>query len=145
MPIEKTGVRGQSNTYNTEKVIDWIVKRAGDTDGEMERARLRLILAQAKNAELDAAEKEGSLITLETMKMMWGNVLAAFRARILSIPSRLTPQITTIRDPKKIDKIVKDALHEALNELAEYDPSHNSKPENSRKGRAKNSSGTNAS
>lgn len=145
MPIEKTGVRGQSNTYNTEKVIDWMIKRATDTNGEMEKAKLRLILAQARNAELDAEEKEGSLISLDNMKGLWGNVLAAFRAKILSMPNRLTPLITTHRDPKKIEKILKDACTEALNELAEYDLEPHKERKASRKGSAKDSSSTAAS
>lgn len=145
MPIEKSGMRGQSNTYDTEKVIDWMIKRATDTDGEMEKAKLRLTLAQARNAELDADEKEGSLISLENMKGLWGNVLAAFRARILSMPSRLTPLITTHRDPKKIEKILKDACTEALNELAEHDPGTHKERKSGRKGSVKDSSGTAAS
>ena len=144
MPIEKTGTRGQSNTYDTEKVIAWLVKRATDTDGEMDRAKLRLTLAQARNAELDADQKEGSLISLDDMKALWGNVLAAFRARILSLPSRLTPQIAGLRDPKKIDKIMKDSLHEALNELAEYDPASNTKSKTGRKGSSKGGGGSTA-
>lgn len=145
MPIDKNGARGQSNLYNTAKVIEWMIKRATDSTGEMERAKLRLIVAQATSAELDVQEKQGTLITVDAMKLMWASVLGSFRARILSIPSRLTPQISGLRDPKKIDKLLKDTLHDALNELAEYDPTHNIKAKAGRKGSPKNSSGTNAS
>lgn len=145
MPIKKNGARGQSNTYDTEQVIEWLLKRASDTDSEMERARTRLTSAQADKTELEVEQLRGNLISLDNMKSLWGNVLGAFRARILSIPSRLTPQIATIRDPKKIDKLIKDALHDALNELSNHDPENPPQSKSRRKGSVKNSSSASAS
>ncbi|MAR56943.1 MAG: hypothetical protein CMM93_07145 [Rickettsiales bacterium] len=139
MPIKKNGARGQSNTYDTEHVIDWMIKRASDTDSEMERARIRLTSAQADKTELEVEELRGNLITLDNMKGLWANVLATFRSRILSIPNRLTPQLAAVRDPKKIDVLLKDALYEALNELANYDPDTRIESKKRRKGSAKNS------
>jgi terminase small subunit / prophage DNA-packing protein len=140
MPIKKAGERGQSNTYDTEKVIDWLLKRASDSEGEMEKAKLRLIMAQAEMEELKVKEKKEELISLEKMKYLWANVLGSFRSRVLSIPTRLTPQIMIHKDPKKIERLIKDALYEALNELAEYDPESNSERKGRRKGGAKDSS-----
>lgn len=125
MPIEKEGKRGQSNTYDTAKVIEWLVKRAADSTGEMDKAKLRLAIAQANKAELEVEEMQGDLIPLEKMKAMWAGVLATCRARILSMPTRLAPVLINTKDPKKVEKVVRDACHEALNELAAYDPEAN--------------------
>jgi phage terminase Nu1 subunit (DNA packaging protein) len=122
MPVEKQGKRGESSSYDTEKVIDWLIKRANDTDSELERARIRSINAQADKTEIEVETMRGNLIPLEAMHGMWSDVLAAFRARILSIPSRLTPQLASIRDPKKIERLLKETHNEALQELADYDP-----------------------
>lgn len=135
IPIIEHGSRGKESKFDTEAVIEWLIARA--TNGkEIEAARLRLTLAQARNAELDADEKEGRLIPLESMGALWSNVLTSFRARILSIPSRLTPQISATNEPAIIDKLIKTALHEALNELAEYDPTSNNKKPSKGRGRS---------
>lgn len=138
MPIASSGARGQANRYDTQKVIEWLIKRASDQSSKMDAAKLRLTIAQAEKAELEVKEMHGELIAVDDMKMMWSNVLAAFRAKVLSIPSRLTPQLTHLNDPKKIDKIIKETLFEALNELAEYDPEHHGSAKKRYKGRAQN-------
>lgn len=127
LPIEKEGKRGESTLFNTEKVIDWMVKRASATDAELERARIRSINATAEKTELEVEEMKGNLIALDEMKGMWAKVLGAFRARVLSMPSRLTPQLAAVRDPKKIEKLLKDTCYEALTELSEYEPENNPK------------------
>lgn len=137
LPIKKNGLRGQSNDYDTATVIEWLIKRASDTDAEMERARIRLTSAQADKTELEVEELRGNLISLDNMKYLWANVLGTFRARILSMPTRLTPQISTMKDPKKIEKLLKDSLHEALNELAEYDPETDQERKGRRQGSVK--------
>lgn len=122
MPIETQGERGQSNTYDTEKVIDWMLTRSNSNAKRLEEANLRIALSNAELAEIRVQEKREELIPLDKMKYMWANVLATFRARVLSMPTRLTPIIITHKDPKKIERLLKDACHEALNELSEYAP-----------------------
>lgn len=139
MPVEKEGARGQSHTFDTAKVIDWLVNRASGRD-RLEEARIRHTLAQAEKVELEIEELRGDLISLDKMKGMWGNVLATFRARILSMPSRLTPLIVTHKDPKQIEKVIKDSCNEALNELSQYDPSTDHKRKGRRAGSNKGSS-----
>lgn len=141
MPIERVAKRGQSNTYDTEKVIDWLVGRASSKD-QLDQARIRLTTAQAVKAELEAEEYLGNLISLEKMKETWANVLSTFRARILSMPSRLTPLITVQKEPKKVERIIKDSCVEALNELANYDLDSHHKGKGRRAGGAKGSSTT---
>lgn len=125
LPVKKIRERGQSNDYDTADVINWLIKRASDTSGAMEKAKLRLTVAQADKAELEADELRGSLIRLDDMKTAWLNVFGSFRARILGMPARLTPQIAALRDHVKINNLLTDYCHEALNELAQYDPEIN--------------------
>lgn len=138
MPMEKIGARGTSNVYDTEKVVDWLVAKASGND-EMERARIRLTTAQAMKTELEVEELQGALIPLDKMKMMWAGVLTNFRAKILSMPTRLAPLIVTQKDPKKIEKIVKDYCNEALNALSEYDPEAHQERKKRRQGSTKGS------
>lgn len=144
MPTEKTGTRGEKNEYDTAKVIAWIIKRESDAITKMDAAKLRLVEAQADLEELRVAEKREELISITQMKLMWAGVLGTFRQRIQSLPTRLTPQIIIQKDPKKIEKIIKDGCNEALNELALYDPEAHEKAAASRTGSAKGSRATTA-
>lgn len=138
MPIKKLGERkGQSNTYDTAAVIDWLIKRSSDTNTAMEKAKLRLTEAQAEMEELKVLEKKEELIPLDKMKHLFSGVFASCRARILSMPSRLAPVIATHRDPKKIEKVLKEACAEALSDMANYDPETHDKTAHSRAGNAK--------
>jgi terminase small subunit / prophage DNA-packing protein len=138
MPIHKEGARGKSHTFDTEVVIDWLIARASGKD-QLEQARIRLTIAQAMKAELEIEEYLGNLINLDKMKHLWAGVLASCRARILSLPSRLAPVVATHRDPKKIEKVLKEACDEALTDLANYDPETNDKATPRRTGNAKGS------
>lgn len=139
MPFIPASGRGKANTYDTEAVIDWLIAKEKDKDGAFTRAKLRLIEAQAEMAELDVLEKKELLIPLDKMQHLWAGVLASCRARILSIPSRLAPVIATHRDPKKIEKVLKEACDEALTDLANHDPETNGKAAPRRPGNAKGS------
>lgn len=139
IPVEKKRSRGKSNDYDTAKVIAWLMQRERDAITKMDAAKLRLVEAQAELEELKVAEKKEELIPIDKMKLMWAGVLGTFRQRIQSLPSRLTPRIVIERDPKKIEKIIKDGCTEALNELAMYDPETHEKTKAGRSGGAKDS------
>jgi len=142
--MEKSGSRGTANTYDTAAVVDWLIARASGSD-EYDRARIRLTNAQADKVELEVEELHGNLIPLDKMKAMWAGVLGNFRAKILSMPTRLAPLIATQKDPKKIEKIVKDFCNEALNALSEYDPEAHQERKKRRQGSTKDSSTSAAS
>ena len=50
------------------------------------------------------------------------DMLGAFRARILSIPSKFSPQLVGLTEIPPIKVVLKQAVHEALEELSDYDP-----------------------
>lgn len=141
LPIRKRGKRGVASQYDTEEVVDWLVAQAG-TKKEMDSARIRLANAQARKVEIEIERMEGEQIALEDMKLLWANVLARFRAKILALPARLAMQLADMNDPKKIERLLKNHCAEALNELAEYDPETNTQPKSSRPRRTADSSRT---
>jgi phage terminase Nu1 subunit (DNA packaging protein) len=92
----------------------------GDLDLSKERARLTF--HQANIAELDEDIKRGKLIPAETVEKVWSDMVAAFRAKILSIPTKSAHQFVAITDLSEIQDVIKEHLNEALVELSEYDP-----------------------
>lgn len=50
------------------------------------------------------------------------NMLLGFRARLLSVPGKVAPQILNESDINRIIKLLTDEFLEVLDELSEYDP-----------------------
>ena len=110
--------------------IDYLQQRAfgkgvAPRDTHLERARL--IKAQADMAEIELAERTGALVTVDRVEMDWITLVNACRSRLLSIPTKVAYQISSLKEPEEIEKFLKRTIHEALTELAsyEYDDSEN--------------------
>lgn len=93
--------------------------QAGAPDYAAERARF--IRARADLAEMEAEEKRGSVIAAEEVEAAWIAVLAALRTRLLALPDRLAPQLHAEDSPAGVRDVMRGALREALQELAETD------------------------
>jgi phage terminase Nu1 subunit (DNA packaging protein) len=89
---------------------------------DLQKELTRLRRAQADKTELEVREYRGELHRAEDVEDVWTEMLSNFRARILAVPTKLAPQILGIEDLKEMQKALKDAVYEALQELSEYDP-----------------------
>jgi phage terminase Nu1 subunit (DNA packaging protein) len=91
--------------------------QAGAPDYASERARL--IRARADLAEIEADEKRRSVLAAEDVEEAWIAVLALLRTRILALPDRLAPIVhlqTTVADTRSL---IRAAIREVLDDLAE--------------------------
>jgi phage terminase Nu1 subunit (DNA packaging protein) len=93
--------------------------QAGAPDYASERARF--IRARADLAEMEAAEKRGAVIPAADVEAAWIAVLARLRTRILALPDRLAPLVHAEASPAGVRDVIRGALREALEELAETD------------------------
>jgi len=101
--------------------------QAGAPDYASERARF--IRARADLAEIEADEKRGSVLVAEDVEAAWIAVLALLRTRLLSLPDRLAPQVfdqSTIGDTRTL---IRSAIREVLDDLAEPDIDLETDPE----------------
>lgn len=130
LPIELEARRGQSNTYDTEQVLDWLISReiAGLTSGEggaihdYEAERARLTHHQANKTSLEEDVLKGKLIPADLVEQVQGDMVTAFRSRILSIPTKAAHALLGIEDINESKETLKEFLYEALNELSDYRP-----------------------
>ena len=93
--------------------------QAGAPDYMAERARF--IRARADIAEMEAQEKRLSLIAADQIEAAWIAVLALLRTRLLGLPDRLAPQAfeqSTVGDTRNLIRV---AIREVLDDLAEPD------------------------
>lgn len=112
--------RGRENSYDTKKVIAWLMKKGdrknGGLDGEQERARKDK--AMADKYELELAVRKGELLESEDVKKTWVDALRLVRSRMLGLPTKLAPIIVMQSEPQKAQAILKEEIHSALKELA---------------------------
>jgi phage terminase Nu1 subunit (DNA packaging protein) len=101
--------------------------QAGAPDYAAERARF--IRARADLAEMEAEEKRRSLIAADEIEAAWIAVLALLRTRLLALPDRLAPQAfdqPTVGDTRNL---IRTAIREVLDDLAEPDIEFETDPE----------------
>lgn len=93
--------------------------QAGAPDYAAERARF--IRARADLAEMEAEEKRGAVIPAEDVEAAWISVLALLRTRLLALPDRLAPAVHAETSAAGVRDVIRGAIREALEELAETD------------------------
>jgi len=91
-------------------------KKSGS--GDIAEEKTRLTKAQADKAELEVSELEGKLIPATLVQDTWVDFVANVRAKLLGMPSRLAHQMIATEDYAEAEKLLKDCVYDALNELA---------------------------
>lgn len=77
---------------------------------------------KTEKAQLQLAQMRGELHTSEDVEAVMSDMLTAFRQKILTIPTKLAPQLTGIEDINIIKARLTKDLYEALTELSDYNP-----------------------
>ena len=90
-----------------------------DGTGDMAEEKTKLTAAQARKAELEVEEMEAKLIPSELVQETWIDYVANARAKLLGLPSRIAHQVITVDKYAEAELIIKEQVHEALNELAQ--------------------------
>lgn len=84
-------------------------------------ADCRLAEAKAAQEELRLAEMQGKLVPTDQVREQGGRMVAAFRQRLLSLPTTLAAQVREAKDTAAAEKILRRGIYEALAELAVWD------------------------
>lgn len=119
--------RGRAGSdYETADVIAWLERRRvghmiGNQDAiDIEEGKRRKIAAEAGLAELELLKEQGKVVEIDRIAEEVGEQLSNFRAKMLSIPSKVAGQVYTAKDIKEIKGILDDAIFEALNEISGF-------------------------
>jgi hypothetical protein len=94
------------------------VVTADSAGASYRRARLRLISIQADIVEAELKALRESLIERTEAEVVWGNIKALIRERVLRIPNEVTGAIQAAKSPVEVQAILRDAIYAALSELA---------------------------
>lgn len=120
--IPPDGTRGNSQRAYFLATV-WRALQGPTADGELdaEQQRARRDKEQADHLALRNATTRGELAPVEELDAIWSQHIAAARARLLSMPSKLAPQLAG-QDAAQIATAIKTEVHAALAELSEYTP-----------------------
>lgn len=88
-----------------------------------DEARTRKINAEAEIAELELQRIKATMCFTADVVKAWESVLHACRAKLLAVPTKMAPIVSGISDTGVIKDRLEDAIREALEELANYNPS----------------------
>lgn len=122
-PIHQKGRGRGGQLYDTAKVIEWMEKRQVNyltgNQGliDLDEGKRRKMAAEAGLAELELQKEQGKVIDIEKIADEFGEQLTNFRAKMLSLPSKIAAQVFTAENVQEIRSIIEDSIHEALNEI----------------------------
>lgn len=94
---------------NPEEVVDYNTERA------------KLVRAKRENEELELSLRKREVHRSEDIEKVMSDMLIRFKTRLMAIPAKLSPILSKKKDQTEIFKIMKAAIDEALDELADYD------------------------
>lgn len=118
-PIEHEGQRGQSNIYDTAKVVQWMIQRAlaGKSKESQRERRDRL---QGDKIELEIAKECGTLIDAQEYESELSGLVYGVRNTILQGDSTLKMQLDSLYGIDIDIEVLNEHTRSILEQLAAY-------------------------
>lgn len=113
--------RNADGTYSIPDLVEWLIQARASSPGDLvlESERARLAKEQADKTALENQVRRGKLVEVEEVRQLWTDLVAAARARLLAMPSKLGPMLTNIADANVAASRIRDEVYAALSELSE--------------------------
>ena len=83
--------------------------------------RAKLVRAKRESEELELQVRKNELRTTEDIEKALTDMLVNFRTKLMAIPAKLSPIMAKKKDQTEIFKLMKAAIDETLEELADFD------------------------
>ena len=81
-------------------------------------SKQRKLAAEAKMAELQLDLERKKVVRIDYVEPQWASLVTAMKTKLLAIPNKLTPLLVSQDNFNTINRLLSDAITEALNELA---------------------------
>lgn len=100
------------------------LKEQHQTNEVMDYNKEKTLLTRANRmkAEMELEIIQGHVHKSEDVESVMNDMLTSFRAQMLVLPGRIAPQLLGVTKLEVIKTEMKEAIYEALQELADYDP-----------------------
>lgn len=123
-PYTGKGRNGKSYSFDIKKVLEWrtyqlIKETSSESKGvTIMEANRRKAVADACLRELKLKVTEGEYVHAETAGKVWEKHILDSRAKLLSMSTKLSPQLLGLKTIPEIKERIDDAVNEALRELS---------------------------
>jgi len=100
--------------------IESETRKSAKGDYDAQRARREEVRIEIDKLRL--RRMRGELHEAQVVEEVWNEMLVAFRAKLLALPSKLAPLLLGMTEPADMMKLLETQALETLEALAEYDP-----------------------
>lgn len=107
----------------THQYIYFLRKKNPDAEEKVDynTERAKLVRAKRESQELELQLRKNEVHTTEDVEQVMTDMLIRFKTRLMAIPAKLSPILAKKTKQEEIFKLMKSAVDEALEELAEFD------------------------
>lgn len=112
--------------YNLKDVshdyINYLRKSNPESESQIDynTERAKLVRAKREAQELELQLRKNEVHTTQDIEQVMTDTLIKFKTRLMSIPAKLSPILSKKKDQTEIFKLLKGAVDEALEELADF-------------------------
>lgn len=118
-PVKKVG---RESLYYLPDVLATYLSRNGSPQAKLTEEKTRLAKAQADKTEIEVQVIKGNAIKSEIVSEVWTKIVMSFRAKMLSMPTKIAQTLHGLEQPEMESKS-RDLIYEVMEELSEYEPS----------------------
>jgi len=116
-PVKKSG---REVFYDLRELVAYRHDNPDDEDGELNltEERAKLTKAQRIKTTLERKQLEGRLMDVDFVVLNYIKMAMAIRAKLLSTPTKIAKDLTSIDKPSEVQQILKDHIQEILTEIS---------------------------
>jgi phage terminase Nu1 subunit (DNA packaging protein) len=118
LPTLEDGSKGKGNgaVIRLRDAVRWYMEtRLADPA----KQRARKDAAQADAYEMANEKTRGTLLDADEVAQAWSEMIANARAKLLAMPTKLSPRLVNIAEPGAISELIRIEVYAALTELSE--------------------------
>lgn len=106
----------------TKQYINFLRQKNPEAEEKVDynTERAKLVRAKRESQELELRLRKEELHETEEVRQVMTDTLIKFKARLMAIPAKLSPLLSKKKDQTEIFKLLKAAIDEALEELADF-------------------------
>lgn len=115
-------VRGYIQHLKSKRKNQWDGDQDSDDGQSYEAHRARLTAAKADMAEIEAKLRKEQVHDAGAVATVWADMIGNAKNKLLALPTAIAGQVHGEESLETIRATIEEAVLQALNELAEYDP-----------------------
>lgn len=98
---------------------EYNAERAAGDDADLDEVKARHEQVKMEKTQLEVDRMKGSLVLVEDVKKLWGDVIDSVRKNLLQLGNRIAPRIVMMGSADVISGIIEAEIHKALQQIAD--------------------------